>query len=377
MRIATLIDTLTWGGAEKTVVTFAEIARARQIDFTVIALYPVDGYHFANELTRLGTNVVSMPASKLFDRKRLSGLVRFLRQERFDVLHTQLTYANILGTIAGRLAGIPVVSSLHNIDSRFTGGKLWMETAALRYGMHGIAAAGYAIAEANQARLGRRPIQVIPNSIEPIPPITTAERQALRRELVGDPERPLLIAVGSLTAQKAHHDLIEAFAIVQKRHPTAALVIAGKGPLRRLLQDQIDRHRLNDAVKLLGVRNDVPKLLAAADIFTLASHWEGLPIAVLEAMSAGLPIVMTDVADLPRLVVPGTGYLVPPHMPAKLAARLTTLIDDAELRQGFGEEARKRVLENHNADHWADQLIDFYRNAVGTGRRLMISAVSR
>ena len=113
-------------------------------------------------------------------------------------------------------------------------------------------------------------------------------------------------------------------------------------------------------VILLGVRNDVPRLLAAGDIFVSASHWEGLPVAVLEAMAVGLPVVATSVGDVPDVVVPGTGLIVPPHQPAALATTIRTLLDDPEQGRQLGMAGRAHVVRNYAIEAWADKLLKLY-----------------
>ncbi|MGH2524638.1 MAG: glycosyltransferase, partial [Anaerolineales bacterium] len=180
------------------------------------------------------------------------------------------------------------------------------------------------------------------------PSLAAAERAAIRAELAGDPARPLLVAVGRLSHQKGYGDLLTAFATLRQTHPHAALIIAGGGGRHAELSAQIASLHLDHHAWLLGARNDVPRLLAASDIFVSASHWEGLPVAVLEAMAAGLPIVATSVGDVPRVVSAEAGLIVPPHQPDLLAGALRTLLDNPVQRQRLGEAARAYVTRNHS-----------------------------
>jgi glycosyltransferase involved in cell wall biosynthesis len=170
----------------------------------------------------------------------------------------------------------------------------------------------------------------------------------------------MLISVGRLSRQKAFADLITAFTTVRQKYPTAVLVIVGGGQTRAELVAQIQSLGLEGHVFLLGFRNDVPALLAASDLFVSSSHWEGIPIAILEAMSAGLPVVATEVGDVPLIVNEASGFIVPPAQPMRLADAITTLLADPDQRRKMGAAARLHVLQNYSPEVWAGKLCDLY-----------------
>lgn len=115
---------------------------------------------------------------------------------------------------------------------------------------------------------------------------------------------------------------------------------------------------------MVGARDDIPRILPAADLFVSSSYLEGLPIAILEAMAAGLPVVATTVGDIPRVVVEGTGVVVPPHQPAQLASAINRLLDDPAQLRTMGLAARQHVAVHHSPAVWVDQLMKMYINAV-------------
>src|SRR5262249_5591200 len=154
-----------------------------------------------------------------------------------------------------------------------------------------------------------------------------SDRAAARAALHWD-GAPVVLAVGSLTPVKNHAGLVEAFARVTAALPEARLVIAGDGPLRAALQAQADALP-GGRVALLGDRDDVPRLLAAADVFVLSSRSEGLSLSLVEAHGAGRACVATDVGGNGEVLVHGeTGLLVPPGEPAALADALLALLRD-------------------------------------------------
>ncbi len=180
---------------------------------------------------------------------------------------------------------------------------------------------------------------------------------------MGDSNGILVLAVGRLLFQKGYHDMLLAFAQVQKRFPDTFLVIVGVGDLLETLVEFSQSLGLSGNVKFLGARGDVPRLLAAADVFVNSSHWEGLSIAMLEAMAAGLPIVATSVGDAAILLSTGCGYLVSAKDSKAFAQALENLISDSETMRKMGDIAREYVKKNYTADLWLDKLLLCYSRA--------------
>lgn len=372
MRIAQIIDTLGIGGAEKLQLTFAREARAHGLTPTVISLGVSPGSPIPAQLQALGVNVVTYPARRLLNARRLWRITRFLRRERVSVLHTHLTHANIVGALTGRLAGVPVVATLHSIGTdprHYHPAKDRLETWALRFNDKRVIAVGRAAAEAYRPRLGGKPIHLIPNAVAPVPPLPPAERAALRAEIAGDPARPLLISVGRLTPPKAFDVLLSAFALVRSQKPEARLIIVGGGSLYGDLASQIRTLGLEGSATLLGERDDIPRLLAASDMFVSSSVREGLPLAILEAMTAGLPVVATRVGDVPEAVVAGMGALAPPGQPAALADAIVSLLDHPKQMRAAGEAAQAHACRNYSTSQWFEQQLAVYQEICATPER--------
>jgi glycosyltransferase involved in cell wall biosynthesis len=362
-RIAHLIDTLSWGGAQKLLITFAETARDYGITPTVISLRPRNDSPFTDQLTALGVPVIELPFRRIVEPRLLWQLLQLLQRERFDILHTHLTQANIIGGVLGPLTGTPVVASVHNTVTRVRrmhGLRQSIEAAALRLGTRRSIAVGHVVAEAQAERLRDARMVTIPNAVSIVPPLSAAERLAVRAELSDDPTAPLLIAVGRLTAQKGYGDLLGAFATVLREHPGAVLLIAGRGDQQEQLAAQVEALGLGGRARLLGARSDVPRLLAASDLYVSSSHWEGLPIAVLEAMSAGLPVVATRVGDMPHVVPESTGIVVEPRQPAALAEAIGQLLRDPERLRQSGAAARAHILTHYSPELWVQRLLELY-----------------
>jgi glycosyltransferase involved in cell wall biosynthesis len=363
VRIAHLIDSLYWGGPQRQLVTFAAAARLRNLRPTIISLRSNERTPIPDELEALGAEVRRFSGSGALDLVRLSRLARFLRRERFDVLHTHLSYSHVVGAVMGPLAGLPVVSTQYNSpdDLRLNHPlRYQLETWALRHAARRVLAVGYTVAESNRERLKGKRLDVVLNAVHPAPALTPAERLALRGEMTGDPTRPILIWVGRLEAAKGCGDMLAAFAEVRRTHPSAALVIVGEGSMRASLAEQISALQLAGHAILAGARNDVPRLLASSDVFVSASHRDGLPVAILEAMAAGLPVVATEVGDVSRMVSPETGVVLPPQAPHLLSAALVDLLDQPTRRRTLGAAAQAYVTQHHSPAAWLDQLLGLY-----------------
>jgi glycosyltransferase involved in cell wall biosynthesis len=315
-----------------------------------------------SQLEEAGVRIVDFPFPRLFSPISFIRLVKFLRQEKFDLVHAYLTYSNIVGSLAARLCGIPVVASLRNAE--FDQGRFAIRTQiegfALRHLAHRILANGNAVGLVARTRSGNTPVDIIVNAVDTIPSLLEDERNALRQELVGDAQRPLILSVGRLTEAKGFFDLLNAFKIIHSAHAGAALVIAGGGGLRDELTVRMRELKIQNDVFLLGSRDDVHRLLAAADIYVSSSLWEGTPVSVLEAMSAGLPVVGTAVGEIPFLLDQDAGLLVPPNQPEQIAAAIISLLDSPEKRAGFGQAARTRIKENYGRKAWSRSILSLY-----------------
>lgn len=172
-------------------------------------------------------------------------------------------------------------------------------------------------------------------------------QEALRRELGLPLDAPILTMVCRLYRPRDFETLLTAFETVRASHPAAHLLIVGDGPYREGIEARIVEMGLGDAAEVLGFRRDVPRILAASDIFVLSTaSWEGLPLTVLEAMAAGLPVVASEVGGIPEAVRHGeTGLIVPQRASDELAAALDQLLDDPERAARMGAEGQRVVCE--------------------------------
>ena len=364
MKVLHIIDSLHIGGAQKLLVTYAEQAKLSGMQTIIISLNQKDESPMTIELESLGAFITYFPARRLFTPSRFFQLFGFMKNGNFDIVHTHLTYANILGMISASLLGLPVVVSMHNVLSgrRENTGPEKLEQFLLQFATR-IIAVGENVA-ADYRKLFPKKVETLANAVTEYPPLPAQERLTLRKKLMQDETVPLLIAVGRLTYQKGFSDLVSAFKLIHIAHPQAKLIVAGDGELREELQKETDNLGLQEHLLWLGMRNDVQNLLSISDIYLSSSKWEGLSVAMLEAMSNGLAPVATEVGDAAKVIVPGAGFLVPPGQPEKLAEEVCTLLADPAKIQCTGQAARERIRTEYGAQRWFAGLHRIYQQAI-------------
>jgi len=363
LRVAQVIDTLRTGGAERLIVTFTEGIQDRDDIRTTVIMLKDHQTQFRTEIEALGIEVIAFPGKSLVDRNRFKKLRQYIEEQKFDVIHTHLSYANILGPMIGRSLDIPVVTTLHNTkigSEHLIPVRQIIEVLALRYGGRHYIAVGQAVKDNLKRFLPANRITVIPNAVATPPAISKEEITQIRKTFSEDEQTPLVLAVGRLSAQKGFTDLIEAFSMVHETHPTAQLLIAGTGGLESEIVAKINEVDGNSYVKLLGNRDDVQALMAATDLFVNSSHWEGLPVTLLEAMAARAAIIATTVGEIPKVLIDGTGILIPPKKPQVIAENIQQLLDDPEKRLKLGENAYTHVIANFGAQKWIDDILKVY-----------------
>lgn len=291
---------------------------------------------------------------------------RLLRDLHVDVVHSHEFTMAVYGAAAARRAGVPHVVTMHGNEKTT---EKWQRRMALRWAL---GQSDHAIAVSRDTRrhlestlrLAPGSVGVVLNGI----PEQRGDRDRVRRELGVEAGELLVLAVGSLTPRKGHAVLIRALASVAEAF-SWKLAIAGRGPERDALEAAALSAGLTDRIHLLGPRNDVADLQAAADIFVMPSLWEGLPLALLEAMFAGNAIIASGISGIPEAIEDGVeGLLCEPGDVDGLAARLTLLMDDAQLRQRIGEAAQKRARTSFTIRAMADSYELLYRSALAASR---------
>lgn len=205
-------------------------------------------------------------------------------------------------------------------------------------------------------------ITVVPNAVDVELYPAAIDRAAVRTRLGVGSGNHLMTMVGTFKRQKGHCYLVEALASVVRHFPHLRIVLVGDGELAGEVKKQVSAAGLNDTVHFLGSRRDVPELLAASDSFILPSLWEGMPVALVEAMATGLPIITTAVSGTNQVMIDGvTGWMVPPGDADALAEAITHLLSDPDRAASMGAAARERVATSFGAQGQAEQLAALFR----------------
>ncbi len=280
-------------------------------------------------------------------------LFLLIRRERFSAVMAFTHHSNLLALPLAWLAGIPVRVASHR--GRILGFPRWQER--LHAWMVNSRMATCLVAVSEQVRAesieeGVRPakIRVIPNGVS-LTTVKKAERQRLRREAGVQPKGYLIVSAGRLWPEKGHIHLVRAMPMVAEQLPRAVLAIAGDGVLRPELEAEAQALGVAGYIRFLGVRSDVRAWFAAADLFVLPSNSEGMPMALLEAMGMGAPVVATRVGGVPELVRDGeTGKLVPPQNPSALAEAIVSLLRDKAERARLAQNGQIYVMKYYSVE---------------------------
>lgn len=339
LRVVRLITWLPVGGIERRLV--AVLPRLDRALFAPEVICLRERGPLAAELERAG---VPLHVEPLRSRLGPGGLLRLARRLRgAAIVHTHMYRANVPGTIAARLAGVPViVGQVHNVDTWETWRQRFLDRLVSRWRCATVAVSRRVQSDVCAAlRLPPARVPLITNGIDLAPFAEPLDREAIRRELGLRPGEVAVICVARLHRQKRHGDLLAAAAMLPSGLPPWQLFLAGDGPERGALEALIRASGLQGRVRLLGQRDDVARLLRASDVSVLVSEREGFSNAVVESLAAGVPVVATDVGGNPDAVADGeTGFLISVGDTAALANRLARLIADPDLRAALGARAR-------------------------------------
>ena len=345
IRVLEVLASLRRAGAEQVAVALARGLDPQRFETAVVSLYDAfpDGLEAALEERAIPVwHLGKRPGADVRMYPRLRDVFHRFRPA---VVHTH-SYVLRYTWPAAWFLGAVTVHTVHNLARQEVdrAGR-WLHRAAFRCGVVPVAVSSE-VARSFREFYGFEPAATIPNGIDTGALFRPQARQAWRCAHGFSAQDLLAVSVARLEPQKSPLDLLEAFTRALGPDPRWHLLLAGDGSLREAVRDAAARAGMAARVHLLGVRRDVPELLAAADLFALASRWEGHPIAVMEAMAAGLPVAATAVGGVPELVEDGaSGLLAPAGDPAKLSAALAALARDPALRRRLGEAARRRAAE--------------------------------
>jgi glycosyltransferase involved in cell wall biosynthesis len=362
-RVLLLSTSLGMGGADRQILYLARALLSHGYDVRLVSM---------TSLAEMGRHALAegLPIASLdmqpgrADVRSFRQLLALLREWQPHLLTSFMYHANLLGRLAGKWAGVPLIIS--SIRSERNG------SAARDWCMRLTDWMDHCCTTNSQ----RRKLRVIPNGVD-IAALAAAtdERSRLRGELGVAPGEFLWLAIGRLLSQKDYPTLLQAFCPLA--NAPARLVIAGRGPLLDELRQQAQQLGIAERVGFLGVRDDIAALLAGSDGFVLSSAWEGMPNVVMEALAAARPVVATQVGGVPELVEPGrSGFLVPARDPNALSESMRHLMSlPTEQRRQMGLSGRAHMVANYSLEAMADRWMALYRELLL--KKGLIMAVAR
>lgn len=374
------------GGAER---VMAELATAFQAaGASVVLLTAQWDPAWPAEIVHRGVRVVRLPQPRLRvwgTWRYMQSLQRWLRghHEQFDLVYvSMLKHDAYVAVNAGRELNVPVV--LRAEGPGLTGDVHWQ--LANRFGWHIrnrcyradaiIGPSPIVHRELIAAGYPRDRVRYLPNAV-PLPPTPSAERRAQARQALAEAHplmdmtgaAPVALYTGRLHESKGLADLVTAWGQVSQRIPNARLWLAGEGPYREALFQQIAAQGLDGRVVLCGTFDSVDDLLAAADLFVLPSLEEGMSVAVLEAMAAGIPVVASDIPANRLLIEHETsGLLAPVQNPSALAEAILRVFDDRPLAERLAAQGRARVEAEFALPQRVSEHLELFQQLVAARR---------
>lgn len=336
--VTRLITWLPVGGIERRLV--AVLPRLDRTLFAPRLICLRERGPLAEELEAAGVPVSVVPFRSRLSPAAIWRLARALRGS--VIVHAHMYRANVPGTIAARLAGVPVIlGQVHNVDTWQTGRQRLMDRLTARRRTATVAVSRRVQEDVCRTlRLPPERVPVLHNGIDLAPFRAPLDREALRAELGLRSDQVAVLCAARLHPQKNHRGLLQALVRLPSALPPWRCLVAGDGPERVTLEQLCVAHGLQHRVTFLGQRHDVPRLMRACDLSVLPSDKEGFSNTVLESLAAGLPVVATDVGGNAEAIEHGvSGFLTGRADVEDLAERLAQLIADAGLRRRMAAAA--------------------------------------
>jgi glycosyltransferase involved in cell wall biosynthesis len=367
IRVVTMIDRLAPSGAEIFAAGVAEELDPSRFERILCVTRP-SPEQLIEPLEEAGVRVLQLGRRSKLDVWRWWPLVSLLRRERVDVLHSHKFGSNTWGALIARVARVPVFIA-HEHTWSYEG--QWLRRFLDRRLVSRVADVVLTVSQADRRRMieieGVDPgkVSYLPSGVRPHAPL---RRRRVREEFGLAAETPVVGTVCGLRPQKALDVLVRASARLAEAVPGVRVLILGEGIERQALEALICELGLGETVSLLGAwpPEDVPDFLEEIDVAALSSDYEGTPLAVLEFMAAGKPVVATAVGGVPDLVEDGVhGLLLPPRRPDVLAGALEALLVDPERRARLGAAARERQQREFDFGRMVSSVEDLYVELVG------------
>jgi glycosyltransferase involved in cell wall biosynthesis len=367
MRVALFTDADVFAGTERHIFDLARGLRKEGVEVYIACPSPAV---LADRAGEAGFEVITIQKQGLVDRAAVRTLVRLLKTGKIDIIHshngrTMLSSA-LAVTLARRGRAVATQHFLEPDHTSHSGPKASLYHTAHRW-VSGRTAQVIAISEAVSAKIRERgdaaekKITVVPNGITPPDPAHLTPPEQIRKELGIANDIPLIVCVARLQPEKDIGTLITAMQDVRTALPSAVCVVAGEGTQEAALKEQIRSLGLEDAVRLIGFRQDAHAIIQAGDLFVLPSLAEPFGLVLLEAMALSKPVIATRAGGPVEIVVEEeTGLLVPPSDAIALGQALIRLLTDTGTAQTMGKNGLARFQERFTVERMARTMLGVY-----------------
>ena len=370
LKIAYILTPVEYGGSEKINLVFLKNVNRDNYNVHPILLIRPWEYNniFVNELNKIGYTSSKIPVAK---RPAFVGrdyfrvircmyiLYKILASENYDIVHTHGYFADIVGSVTSHLLNIPHIATCHGFISNDINLKIYkkIDKYSLRYCKRVIAVSRQIRRELLDEGIKESNVITIANAVDYT--IGDNEIAAFRIErkiqLAVQEDEIIIGYVGRLSKEKGIEYLIRAGEILKKKNILFKILIVGEGNMRNELESEAYRMGLKDIILFTGFLTDVDRWLPVFDVFVLPSMTEGTPLALLEAMLYGIPVVASNVGGVPEIVKSEyNGILVNPGDTKGLADAICLLCENRELRTTLGKEARETVQTRYNVNMWKE-----------------------
>jgi glycosyltransferase involved in cell wall biosynthesis len=366
IEVLHLVEDLKTGGLERAIATIAEGLDRQRFEASVWCI--ARGGAVAAELKEKGIEVKILGISTYHKPFHLLKLSRLLRKAKPDIVHTHGYFGSVIGRLAAKTAGIPIlINHVHSTYWEYRKKHLLMEKF-LSLVTQKIICCSKAVEDfvTGYERINPSKTLVIYNGVDEKRFSKIKNSSLLKAKLGLDSDELVIGTVSSLFPHKGHKFLFEAAPLILAAFPSTRFLIVGDGVLRRELENRAEELNLSSRVIFAGTRKDVPDLLSLMDIFVLPSSIrEGLGISIIEAMAAEKPVVATDIGGIPEVVKDGqTGLLVPPRNPAALARAIIELLNDPGKAKAMGKQGRARFEEKFTIGKMLSEVENLYESLI-------------
>jgi glycosyltransferase involved in cell wall biosynthesis len=363
VKILHIIKSLGRGGAETLLPETIRSHNLREFEFYCIYFLPWKD-QMVNELTRQGATVACFPANNnLLMLFRVPGIIRYIKKHKIELLHCHLPWAGFVGRIIFKLTGIKVLYTEHNLQERYHFITRLLNRLSFNWQTAAVGVSADVVASIRKNISIKIPVTEILNGVDARKFTRDVEKGRVTRQKFGIAEKTTVVGtIAVFRFQKRLSEWVDVAERIVNQTKNVRFMIVGDGPLRPEIEKKIEEKKLKDFVLMPGLHEDVTPFLSAIDIYMMSSSFEGLPVALLEALSMQCAIVTTLAGGISEVITEGIeGYTVPVEQWLLLSDKVVELIDNPHMRLAMSQRARNKIELQFSMPIMVDKLERLYR----------------